>query len=436
MIIKTNSVDKMNKFIPLFLLVLSLNLAPVLALNITLNDNYRQGQTIIAELKGNVITPISQDNVAFYDGRKIIPMIYSISKLDDKYFLYAVLPVEERNYTLKIKDIHFFEQGREKKEDLLKNFSVSGEVAEFSVSPGFVTSSKDFSLKVKNLNDDLDVSTEFGKEKSTISIGAGRTKDLKFSTGKIQNSGISYLKVSSKGMAYNIPVMVLKNESFNYSDQPSVSPLFILGPNELSLEIIRGSKTSVNLTIENFMQEEIKELRLSYSDDLAGILEIQPLIISNLSPSSIKNIQLFITSPNRIDDFEGSITAFSQNYSDSTKVFISVVNELNASRPSPNNISSGSLNSCVNLGGIRCFSDEACEGNYTNSIEGSCCLGKCISKSQAGGGSTGKIIIFIIIIAVVIVLFFLYRKYKSPPKTPEKKIEEMTTKFDKKFKSP
>ncbi len=428
----------MNKKLALFSLILVSLFAlsgASSALNITLNDNYKQGQTIIAELKGNIITPISQDDIAFYEGRKLIPMIYDIEKLDDKYFLYAVLPVEERNYTLKIKGIHFFEQGREKKEDLLRNFSVSDEVADFSVSPGFITAGKDFSINVKNLNDDLDISAEFGKEKSTVSVGAGRTKDIKFSIRSIQISGLYYLKVSSKGTAYNIPVMALKNDSeTSTSGQTPDNAPFRLGPNELSLEIIRGSSTSVNLTLENLMEQEIKEIHLSYSDDLAGIIEIQPQLISNLSQLSIKNIQLFITSPNRIDDFEGSITAFSENYSDSTKVFISVVDELNSSKPSANNISSSNLNSCVSLRGVICFSDEACEGNSTNSIEGACCLGQCVVKSSAGGGSTGKIIIFVIVIIVVIILFVLYKKYRSPPKSPEKKIEEMTTKFDKGFK--
>jgi len=418
------------------LLAILSSLYLVSALELTASDSYSPGQTLIAEFKGNFLNSIKHNDVSFTYDRKIIALDYDILKMGDKYYLYANLPLEERNYTIKISNVHFYEQGQEKWINFTQNFSISGPTAPFAVNPGALITNSDIPLSLRNLGDNIVISVKLGTFKQTYNLGYAKVQDIVIPISSVSQAGMYNISVSSSDLDYSIPTLIVK-ESSNLTDNSIISnqtPQFRLGPNEISMEILKGVSTYLNLTIENLGDSPINLIQFSYSKDISSIVDTSPSIVENLGPYSVRNIQILISAPDRRDDFEGILTAFSDNYSDSTKFYINVVNELNSS--TADNVSSSSLNSCVAVGGILCFTDEVCQGNYTNSIEGLCCLGRCIARSDisSSGGST-KLIIIILIVLVLGVIYWLYRRYRLNIKTPEKKIGELTKKFDSEFKS-
>ncbi len=427
----------MNKKSLLLVVFLLFTSSIVLAVDMPIESSYSPGTTLITQIQGNIISSIKHEDVGLYDGRKLVAVDYDIKKLGDNYFVYVVLPLDVKSYDLKIKNIHFFEQGRENWTNLTRTINVSGNVANFSVSPGIIVTNSDFVITIKNLGGDIVASLDLSGTKGSYNIGYGRVKDITVPIGNIPKSGLYTLSVSSGGLSYHIPVLVLKESQIipNSSDIKPGQP-FRLGPNDLSLEILRGAQKYLNLTIENLGSEVIDKISLSYSKDLSNILRIDNIIIENLSAYTIRNIGVFIQGSGFVNDYEGSITASSNNYSDSTKVYINVVDEINKTAQTSDNITTGNLLSCISMSGIRCYPDEFCQGNYTNSIEGLCCMGSCVSKIKGNSsGSSSSMIWVIIVLLFVGVLVWLYTKYKSPAKTPDKKIGDLTKKFDNQFKT-
>lgn len=404
------------------------------AMQLVVDNNYHPGQTMIAELKGNVISPITRNDVNFYSGRDILSLDYGIERIDGKYFIYASLPLEQGDYEVIISNVEHFEQGSERVSNVSANLSVNGSVADFSVSPGVIVTNKDFSLTVKNLGDDLSLTSSFNNKQLVNNIGYGKVKQLSFSTGSITNSGLYTLTLSSSGTTYSVPVYVISSSS-NVSPSNNITKPFSIGPRDINLQIIKGVTRYVNLTIQNLDKELIDKVTISYSKDLSSIISFDSLLIENLTGFSVRNIPLKIVTPNRVDTFEGLITFFTENFSDSIKVFISSVNNLNSSATPKDNLTTGNLNSCVSMGGVLCFSDEICIGDYTNSIEGLCCLSQCSPNGKAsGGGSASTIIIIIIVLVLLVVGYLFYKKYKESKGSSSQKITSLTKKFDAQYK--
>src|SRR3989344_5536255 len=137
-----------------FAFILVLMMQGVYAISSDLREAYRPGETIIAELQGNFLSPIEKENVEFYRGHVLVPFEYDVMKLGEKYFLWAVAQENENNYTLKIKDISTTINGKPGKIDFEKNFSIVGGLIDYSIKPGVIFANSDFELVVF-LNEDL-----------------------------------------------------------------------------------------------------------------------------------------------------------------------------------------------------------------------------------------------------------------------------------------
>ena len=90
--------------------------------------------------------------------------------------------------------------------------------------------------------------------------------------------------------------------------------------------------------------------------------------------------------------------------------------------------------SCLDFGKICGYSEE-CNGETTASLEGSCCLGKCVPEGKKG--SAGWIIgIILILIAIGAgIYFFIEAKKKQKPKSTEQILKEKSQKFDKRMEN-
>ena len=80
----------MKKF---FIALLFLFILPgVLAISVSIEEQYQPRQTVLVKIDGNFLDPIIADNIAFYSGRQLVAMDYNVAKLDPSFYLYAVLP--------------------------------------------------------------------------------------------------------------------------------------------------------------------------------------------------------------------------------------------------------------------------------------------------------------------------------------------------------
>src|SRR3989344_5690195 len=126
-------------------IVLILCLSGVGAVSSTLNGSYTSRETIIGQFSSNVLNIDKTKANVLKDWHIEIGFNGDIRKLGNTYFIWFPAPINNGNYTLVIKDIIATENGFPALVDYEKEFAVIGE-ASYSISPGFIFSSDDFSV--------------------------------------------------------------------------------------------------------------------------------------------------------------------------------------------------------------------------------------------------------------------------------------------------
>ena len=212
-----------------FAFVLSLN--AVSAISTDIADSYRPGETIITEISGSILEPILATNVELKREHILVPFDYEIKRLGERYYLWFIAPEQKTNYTLRIKEITSYVSGSVKKTDYEKNFSVSGNVTDYSVKPGFILTDKDFEIKVQ-LNEDRDKTVEMRfSEETDYTLKPGENT-IKFSVGGINETSLLNLSIGR----YVIPVYIKSNKTVvlnitNMSEISNLTDLTSIKPN-------------------------------------------------------------------------------------------------------------------------------------------------------------------------------------------------------------
>ncbi len=196
----------------LFLLILLLLIIPLTSsVAIEAKSKYSQGETIIAKVSGNFITSIQESNIFFYRGHVRIPMSYDLGKVGDDYYIKAsLIGKTENNYSIIIKNAQYYEAGRISSQDIISNFSITNETADFAIDPGFAITQGSFSIKTQSLKDNsltikIDVFSGINAS-SSISLSSGQIKTINFDTNSLTKTTNDFIKLSSNGLIYNIPV--------------------------------------------------------------------------------------------------------------------------------------------------------------------------------------------------------------------------------------
>ena len=141
-------------FISLTLFVL-LFLPFISAVEVSMNSAFAQGETLLAKFSGNFVDQITDDNVFFYRNHLAIPMIYDVVKINNDFYVYALLQEDQEpgNYSLSIRGVEYYKATQIVDDDIASNFTVTEETAEFSINPGAVFTATDFSVEIQNLLD-------------------------------------------------------------------------------------------------------------------------------------------------------------------------------------------------------------------------------------------------------------------------------------------
>ena len=236
----------MKKEIAILILLVSL-IPTILAIEISLSKtSYQPQETLQAEITGNFIS-LNSENILVYkqDAVHSTPVISDLTKQGDIYYFYAILPNQEGNFSLKIENSQYIEAGQTKTDTIIQDFILkkTNESA-LSINPGFIIASEDFSIKVKSLNNNQDVSAELESTQETknISLIQDSEKTLSFSISATES-----IKTNLKINDYNIPVFIIEKT------QPSTNQT-----NQTNQSEINQSIPKVN--IEDKTQEEIAAL--------------------------------------------------------------------------------------------------------------------------------------------------------------------------------
>jgi len=404
----------------LILAIFFLTIPSILAVGIDINEEYKQGETLLATISGNFVSSLTKDNIFFYKDHVRIPLEYNLLKIDGEYYVYGLLIEKDfGNYSLSIENVQYKDGNKILNDKISKNFSINNLEADFSINPGFISTQEDFSIKVQNLLDtkiNIKVTTKLDEEKREILIyssgtsneanfplSSGEEKDIQF---KI-NSGeatLKTIKFESNSTSYEIPIYLLA------SLEKNTITSFRLEPSILKYNFPTASYVTKTIYIYNNGEEPITNILLTIPDSLKDFVTISKKEISKLEPNS--NIPIELTFFSDIESqVEGNLKAEFGEITAYSSISLTFTNDY---IPLEEEIVQFTM-TCSELGGEICDEEETkCVGETKYTEDGVCCNGKC---SKIVASSNGKVIaIIILVIIVIIIIWFYLKKFKRAKK--------------------
>lgn len=241
----------MRDKIIVFFVVAALCMQGVFAISTNMKDSYSPKETVIVTLAGDIINPIQPAMIEFRRGHVLVPFDYELKKIENKYYIWFITPREANNYTLAIKDITTTVSGKPAVVTYEKNFSVAGNLSDYFVRPGVISTDKDIEVTAV-LNGDYEkpVFVKF-IDSSNVTLKPGENL-LKFSVEEIENSSLFEMIIGK----YTIPVYVIVNEP---TKRPSANITVIIEGVNISL----AETDTENLSV--ISQEALDAERLKHS---------------------------------------------------------------------------------------------------------------------------------------------------------------------------
>jgi hypothetical protein len=412
----------------IFVLLFSalLILPAISAVQIDMKSNFSQGETLIAQVSGNFLEQIQQQNIFLYQGHVRVSFIPIVQKIEDKFYLYGqLLGKSEGNYSLIIRDVSYLQSGQSNDSDIIKNFTITDRMADFSISPGFLEAAGDFSINAQNLGDNMITITSFfsnstsaaessgflsslfggssaGGGKTETQISPGQTKPVYFSVSDSYNNQLVYSVLETKNTSYEIPVFISGNET-----QEENQSVLKFKPQHREITLATNSKTLIYLYLYNSGTSNLTDISISVSDNIKPYIYISNETIDIDSNSSVK-IPVNISSGANENVTEGNITAAYQNM---TFDFVLALNFSRNYLPSANETSL--FKTCSELNGQFCSENQTCSTVPINAEDGACCVGNCQSPNNSGK-IFGWTFVAILVLAVVIFFIWRFKKAKRP----------------------
>jgi hypothetical protein len=391
----------MKRSVMLFAIIL---LFPLLsAVQIDLSEeagNFSQGETLTARISGYFLTPITQSNILFYRESVRVPMNFELSKIQSDYYLSAQLEGKTPgNYSFVIEGVRYVNLTKETEEPITKSFTITEEIADFSISPSFVETTQDFQVELKNLRD-IDINIQFPK--GNVTLNPGQLKKVDFSLNDLKGLTMNYLLFTSKNTKYYLLVYV--PIEITQTKEKSLSII----PSELNAEVSTNSAQEMKIYIRNTGELEIKDITLNLSDSLTDFVKLSRQTISELGINQQAELTLTLLSKQELN-VEGTLKAMQDDTLLAfSEIALSFIPNYNSSKGDKITYETGE--SCQQMNGNFCSPEKPCITNQIEAKDGMCCLGPC----QAPTPALGKILGWgLLAAAVLFVIWFFLRKYKG-----------------------
>ncbi|MEK6830160.1 MAG: hypothetical protein AABY15_08655, partial [Nanoarchaeota archaeon] len=405
------------------------------AVQIETKDGFSQGETLIAKISGNFVDPLGNGNILFYRGHVRVPTQFALSKINEDYYLYALLSGKTAgNYSLQIQGVKYKVATQVKDDDIIRNFTITNETADFYVAPGFLKASDNFSLELTNLKDnsiEIEVVSEnstagggffsslfgTGSNTQTVTLSSGQTKKVNFGfAANLNESTLRTINLTTDSTSYSIPVyMEIKNvfKEIEGTGELTFEPLLF------NVSIATNSNTSRVIYLFNKKDLPVKNISLYVSEELQPYVNLSVTEVDEMDENSSMRIDLWISSGENEENFNGQITASYENASGTNseelftqaEIFLNFIEDYVPKYEE--NITVISTKTCSEINGTICnATTETCSGESVYAKENKCCTGACTPIAESS--STGKYIGWGLVgLVVIFVLWFLIKRYKK-----------------------
>jgi len=424
----------MNKIIILIFILMLFPLAS--AVEFDMKSNFSQGETLMAKLSGNFLKQPFKETIKFYRGHVRVPIEPNVAKINDEFYIYAKLPENEANYSIVIEDVKYYKGSQISEDDLVKNFSITDNIADFSVKPGFVITNDDFFIEVQNLQDyklDIQIRTEtilpsnessggffaflFGEntsdnqeEETLVTLKSGEIKKINFKTENIDQTTLKTIELSTDNLKYEIPVYVFVDEL----PQEHKDRDFKFDVSELNFSISTNSNITKIIYLFNTGEENLENISLIISDSLKPYVSVSIENIDELKEDKQIKIELYFESGDEESSVEGQIKAKESSGDEDIYTYLAVfLNIMEDYIPLDDEEDEEitTTKTCSEMNGVICGHDQKCESEEVDAKDDKCCLTECY---EIGSDTLGKIIGWLIIIGIIVFLIWFFKfKYRK-----------------------
>lgn len=405
-----NRVVNKIKFACFSLILTILFLLPIISsIEFDMKTEFDQGETLLAKVSGNFLEPILMGNVYFYRGHVRIPMEYDVTKINDEFYIYALLSKTQGNYSIEIKDVLHIEQGQASEKDIIRNFSISNDTADFSVTPGFIVTKEDFFVEVQNLQDEK-INIKIKDEDISIPIISGAVEKLNFELGNIEEALFKTIELSTDNLKYEIPVYVFLD---NLSKEQPKEKNFKFEPSEIEITLPTNSETERIIYLYNTGEETLENFSIFISESLIPYVLFSVEEFGEFEAHSNVKIKLYFSSDDVEKTIQGRIIAEEESlyvYSDITLNFIKDYIPLDVEEEIKEEIIA-TTETCEEMQGVICVEGKECDEKEFPAKDDICCPGSCIDPKKS---SIGKIIGWIIVaVLFIFVIWFFKKRYRG-----------------------
>ncbi len=388
------------------------------ALSTDMKESYSPGETIIVKVSGNIVQTLSIKQVQFIRAGNFqeVPMIYDLKKLGDSYYLWAISPKIANNYTLILKDVVSSVYGEPVKIEFRQNFSVRGNITDYSISPGFIIADKEFEIQVQLYADEeISISTNFPKERK-VTLEPGTTS-VSFPFENVVGTELKFITLGK----YKVPAYLIGSLSGSSSGSASNKSLtFVPTTLTKTLSLERKNK-NITFEILNNGKETMKDIKIVYD---SGAFSLSPNTEITLKSGERKIYTLAILKENGIRILD-QISLQSGELKVVLPIRIDFIHNMTENISILKN--SSELYRCNELGGNICADNQNCKGTSNVSQEGVCCVGTCFekeTKKEDGSAAIGYFLVILVILGLGY-LYWKYRKTHSETNPLSKKVKEI-----------
>ncbi len=419
----------------ILILFLGLLVFPLIsAVQVDMNNNSKQGETLIVKISGNFLEPVLKENIYFYRDYAQVPFEFDLLKIqEDYYFSTSTLGKQAGNYSIVIKDSKYYIAcGEISKKDIITNFLIKNESADFSVTLGILIVNKSFSLEIQNLKDEELIiyinknssqekqeepsgffSFLFGnKEEShlegeSIILKAGETKQVELEFKDILQPTFKNIELKTENFTQNILVYALATGKEEKLEIKNIK--FEL--NNLNISMSTNSSKTKFLYLNNIGTSNLENVSLIISDSLKDYIKIEPEFLEEFEANKSKRITLNISSKDEEEIINGTIKAISNNTFSYINISLNITKGIILEDNQTENNKPIIAQTCAEKNGTICKESEKCSIETEYAADGNCCLSECIEKKKSSIGKTIAWILIIIFIGIYV--WFYFKKYKK-----------------------
>ena len=141
-------------------------------------------------------------------------------------------------------------------------------------------------------------------------LGPGDSLKLK---GTIDSAGEKLLTINYNDLTYNIPILVSPKTGITApvtptEEMPSDAIKFIDNPNEINVSVLDGQMLTGSINFKNFWTKDVKDVKLSLSDNLGEVLTLDKTSFDVINPNQVDSVSVQInTNKNMKKDYSGDI---------------------------------------------------------------------------------------------------------------------------------